>query len=532
MCRACDDANPRRCPSSSGPLRSARDRSSYAAKKAAGLTKPRRTHGPSIGNDVKGGMDGAGAAHQPPTVDELNQMISEVQHAYQGSYGSVDDVDAYSAMIDKYGSREGAVTALGSAIAERAEMHAGTTAAEVEAIQADMEERLKVGTAEMEARLGAAKNKAAIEANMEAVLVARIAGDNDKAEALKEGYWPLAHERDAIFKDPQYLELRQLQQDIQDHRKGLVGDKLRALADGYQKTLAEVRPMGGDMTFHERSAKNAAAAFNKAAQFYPTDWIEASNSRPAAIAKIVKTRAHYSEGARQVTRKKVLSERLYFAGGDTDLEQENSLWTEYERTPDKDDWGDKAYIRREFEVHTKQYDWQGGPRGRGWTEHESSTPERQVWRRPKYEMKELASERIAEITTNVDSTGFREGDTLTRVATHELGHRFQSVVPGISTLEHQFIARRTTLSDGEREAKVNVSGGKKAETGYADSFPLAYTGRVYEGSAFTEVLSTGAESLFAGEEGGLVGGGRYHRDDDMRSFILGLMASAHRPAKA
>ncbi|BDZ52620.1 hypothetical protein GCM10025867_48610 (plasmid) [Frondihabitans sucicola] len=361
MCRACDDANPRRCPSSSGPLRSARDRSAYAAKKAAGLTKPRRKHGPTAGHDVKGGLD-APAVKQPPTVEELNAMIAEVQHAYQGSVGVPEsDPEAYFAMIEKYGSREGAVVALGTAIAERAEMHAGVTADEVEALQQANIERIKTETPEMTKRLRIDETRVEIARNHAALEEARRAGDETRAAELTAKYWELARVRDAAWKDPQYLELKELQNQAQNYRKGPVGDKLRSLADGYQKTLAEVRPMGGDMAFHERSTKKAAASFNVAAQFYPSDWIDASNSRPPAIAKIVKSRAHYFEGATQTTKKRKPVETLYFASADVDLSEDNGVYREYIPHPEKDGYGDRAWIRKDYDVHTKSGSWGTNP---------------------------------------------------------------------------------------------------------------------------------------------------------------------------
>ncbi|BDZ52615.1 hypothetical protein GCM10025867_48560 (plasmid) [Frondihabitans sucicola] len=158
------------------------------------------------------------------------------------------------------------------------------------------------------------------------------------------------------------------------------------------------------------------------------------------------------------------------------------------------------------------------------------------YRRPKTRLQTLDSERVPEILTNVDKATVSGVGDHQRVATHELAHRFQYTVPGIHEMEQKFIVRRTTLADGTREKPVNVSGGTSREIGYADSFPDAYMGRDYsygradKSDPGTEILSVGMESLFTGTQGGFVGAGRYNRDDECRSFILGILASAGRKA--
>jgi len=101
-------------------------------------------------------------------------------------------------------------------------------------------------------------------------------------------------------------------------------------------------------------------------------------------------------------------------------------------------------------------------------------------------------------------------------------------MPELVSLEESFIRRRTTRSDGTRERQVNVNGGKKMEAGWADSFPSAYMGRHYTDGKAHEVLSVGMESLFGGHTGGFVGAGKYERDDECRSFVLGLLAGVRR----
>lgn len=125
------------------------------------------------------------------------------------------------------------------------------------------------------------------------------------------------------------------------------------------------------------------------------------------------------------------------------------------------------------------------------------------------------------------------------VGVHEFSHRVEDVVPGVITIEEQFLERRTTdPATGEKEPLLPLPGGKpwgEPEVARPDNFVTAYIGREYPSVRyspnFTEVLSMGSEALFAGEHGGLVGTGRFARDDDMRATILGIHAAVGRPVQ-
>ena len=118
-----------------------------------------------------------------------------------------------------------------------------------------------------------------------------------------------------------------------------------------------------------------------------------------------------------------------------------------------------------------------------------------------------------------------------RVGVHEMAHRFQHVIPGVTELEHEFLRRRTTdPATGRREALVDLGVGMAGERARPDAFASAYIGKEYSDSNATEVMSMGMESLFTGTHGGLVGAGRYAADTDMRAFVLGVLATAGRSA--
>ncbi|NJJ37833.1 hypothetical protein [Paenibacillus apii] len=105
------------------------------------------------------------------------------------------------------------------------------------------------------------------------------------------------------------------------------------------------------------------------------------------------------------------------------------------------------------------------------------------------------------------------GTSLERVAIHELGHRFESIIPQLLELEHEFYARRTA---GE-ELQWLGPGYDKAEMSRFDRFVNPYMGKDYGGEAF-EFLSMGFEGLFALSFD-------LSKDTDFEEFILGVLAS-------
>lgn len=320
--------------------------------------------------------------------------------------------------------------------------------------------------------------------------------------------------------------------------------ELRALADGYLRALADVRHTGGRLRWHSRSAKKAVAAFDEAACVFPSDWIDGSNDGRPPVVKINKSRAHYSHGHQEVTRRRVQVAYRFCYDSEEELQTAKakaacSPWEDVVETPDAT-WGSsefKAETRR-FEVYV---DYSGEPpdpdrppRGRGWVLHsftDQDGEDRRVWRRPKLQMETVAVESVPELRTNL-AIQVMEGRSPTfAISAHELVHRFEATNPDIPRMESWFLERRTAgeelsrIYPGRRE--------KRPEVGYRDNLVDHYMGRVYETDRHFEVLSCGVESLFGGHFGGLVGahgdGTRYHADEDMRAFVLGTMAVANRP---
>lgn len=522
MCRAKTDAAFRRCPCSYGALRSQKDRARAAAKRAAGttLTKTTTRHGGGAGVDA----DSAPAGPSAPSAQELRALGEQV--SIDLANGWDEDVDGWKEFQAKYGTSEQAIVALGNGVAQRAEMHAGVTSADVDEHFRAMEREVATLQEDFQKRHD-------FDGVTAALVKRRALYDDNKDETFeqyRQAVAPLYEKHRIAREDPAYIRIQELRQAIHSPQSGEGGAMLAKLRDGYLTALAEVRPLGGEINFHAKTKDDAREAFQRAAQVFPSDWLDKSNATPLPYARISKRRAHYSSGKRIAKKKRVPIESKVFAAEDMDMTIYNHPGKEYVRDPSGDGYGDRLWIEREYNLAPKS--WSTGeyikPKNMaGWEEftHYGQTG----WRKPKFKLEEVSAERIPEITTGgarreLDDNGYNS------TAVHELGHRMQHAVPGVYRAEHQFRTRRTTLADGTQERKVNVSGGAKGETGWADSFVDAYTGRDY-GHGFTEVISTGGEALFAGRFGGLVGAGPAHRDDDMRSFVLGLFAGAGHPKK-
>lgn len=115
-------------------------------------------------------------------------------------------------------------------------------------------------------------------------------------------------------------------------------------------------------------------------------------------------------------------------------------------------------------------------------------------------------------------------------ACHEMMHRMERTVPGLVGAERAFLRYRAK-GTGYDPLYPNYAG-KDAPEGYADSFPRAYAGRIYDTPypyAF-EVMSVGVEHVFYGNTGDLSGeddreGALPSADREYRGFVLGALAS-------
>lgn len=495
----------------------------------------------------------------PHDLAELNEQWRVYQEATNATARE---------LTEKYGSIEQASTALGASVAARAEAHAGITAESVRTgmaarynqlrreFEQKVEKERELGVRareELLARTEAARaevreadqalSRAGIGDSeaMNRYLSATVALDKAKAEVR-------ADTSSVVYEFEQYS--RELSTDrlvlssgVDDQAK----QEMRALADGYQQALGEVRDMGGGTyTWHERSKKEAKVAFNETAEVFPTEWVEHSENHRSGspIAKVQKSRAHYSGGHVEKIRKRVHKKNIRETYNDY---EERALQLEYQGDPARelrlvniDEYNTKRWEVLHYETRSYLGEGYDPPRGRGWKKHayiDYLGEEQDTWRRPKYEMETVEAVAVPEIKT---SEGYamvtgRSGTFAT--ATHEMSHRFEATVPGISDLEQAFLQRRTTDPDTGQRTMFRIYP-RRNEYAYSGGFVSNYMGKRYlnndgsENRTYHELLSTGTEGLFGGNHGGLVGvggDGTQHRSDhDMRAFVLGVLASAGR----
>lgn len=109
-------------------------------------------------------------------------------------------------------------------------------------------------------------------------------------------------------------------------------------------------------------------------------------------------------------------------------------------------------------------------------------------------------------------------------AVHELGHRFETTVPGLAALEQRFYERRTAGEPTQKlSSLVPGHGYRSNEVSRPDDFFDPYAGKVYPDKYF-EVFTMGMEGTAMRAGRGKVGEARYI-DDDHAAFILGALVT-------
>ncbi len=503
-----------------------------------------------------------------PGTPAHDEAVADVHRKAAELAAARERWDEARAVVDDMGGPEAVSTLVGQAVACEAERRAGVTAAEIAEHKTVLEAALTTRVAQatqakekaaaalhaMDPQRRETPERKAFDAHM---ATAQQAGDPEAWKARREQLYaavkasPVEKAYEQTYRDYSGLcgQASDAAQELRTLRDDWMTGKLRDLSGAYTSVLAETRELGGDVAFDAKSAKKAREAFQTAAQVYPSDWIEKANAQTAPLVKIGRSRAHYSHGHQQVTKKKVPVAdcwRIDTDDLDADYYKDSARATWRDLTDEETEnhgrpsVGEVLRMREEWDVEhvsswrpfdpdrppTKDKAWQM------WTSPDDATDRR--WRRRRTTMKEVESRAVPEVITNQEGASNIVGthDGLYSVSTHELAHRMEYTVPGITRLESAFLERRTTNEDGERQPLVALFGGKKhggrQEVARPDGFVNAYIGKEYPGERAHEVLSMGMQCLFSGNDGGLVGAGRYGSDTDMRAFILGALACASR----
>lgn len=439
---------------------------------------------------------GMGLEAERALIADINTAMGNVPAS------DADHAAARSRILARYGSFEQAVIALGHSVAARAEHAAGITAEQVRASWAQRAE----------------KSQAAVDEAKRLARNARTARELlDAATKAEEVAGPQLELREG--RDPQ------------------TRADLRRLADGYYAALSELREMGGQIDWHERTKREARDLFDEAASVYPADWIAASNAHTTnrrgesvgkPLARISKTRAHHHDGKTLKTRKKVVAEEYTTPSDSTLLAlkrygRSTNRFYEY-RPLTEEEQRANPHAAATHMVTKYEVCYVDNPVSKGWEWWTNpADPDEAMWRRPLTRMVTVSEEEVPEVTTNLVQQSVEGRPDGFAVAVHELAHRFEVAVDGLSSLEDEFLRRRTTDERGNREKLVRLYSGSR-EYAYPDSFPVTYMGKVYRHGSY-EIMSMGTQSLFGGDFGGLVGAGAYAADPECRAFVLGAMAA-------
>lgn len=427
----------------------------------------------------------------PDTSVQLNVLRQEIAEALRGTDPS-RKVAARAALERMYGSMDLAVTAAGALVQARADQIAGITGDEV---KASHDRRI-------------AESLAGLEAAKEALAAAGKRGDTVQTELLEE----LAESQDAL----------------KDAKAGIdpeTAEEMRRLIECRVAALEEIQPMGGSYRFAPESRGSLAKAIDDAARYYPTSWIEISNSGREMLA----TGEKRGEGHYQATKSLVVKETSRRVEtevfGPWDLPLTPDPWGDYAPTGEKGANGVELYSREAWIVAHEgtPRDSSGKPTtAEAWEEWIHPETGEVHWRHPETQTKAVGTKKVSVIGVGTTVPANVAGmDEYHPVAAHEQAHRYEAVIQDVMSLEDQFLTRRTTLPDGTLEPVQRYSSGVNVR---GDHFSEKYTGRRYADGA-TELLSTGMEGVFAGQYGGFLGIGGRLPDAELQNFVLGVLVS-------
>ncbi|ANE83440.1 hypothetical protein A7U43_28420 (plasmid) [Mycobacterium adipatum] len=521
MCRAVLDGG-RRCPCTRGDRRRAYQRMRYAARQAAAAAgapdpAPRDT-------------DGAEQADSITLQDRRSTTAAAIDSALVAlrdpDRSSDPDVhEAYLNAVLDHGAvvRDVAGQRIENTYAERG-LDDASVGAEATAVAAELEQ--------IEARWRETKSGSS------AYLTA------DGTSFTAEGATALDEARNAYAAAKMAVYRR-----AGDRSKEINEQRAQIAREIYYDELSRERSFGGpaaEAFVPSNTAKMTRAdraMFSATAALYPDDMVEHANNLGDMLAKRSKARAHYTAGARQLsrrTRTEVFDLRdameygrfrfNHFIDSPADMARgAGSIRDRYSaenafvpRTPDNE--------RKVGELVAQYND---SRRQHATIEYATAIPKDGG---EPYEVMYVKGPR-KRVTTEV--TGISAELTFSDASsmTHELGHRMEDRNPEISTATKAFLRRRTAGLAPERYARSEMT--------VADGFADRYMGKDYAGTHHTELFSCGMEAVAHGRFGGLVGrpqvflpapGGlsiadraqRPKPDTEHLALVLGLLAAANK----
>lgn len=319
----------------------------------------------------------------------------------------------------------------------------------------------------------------------------------------------------------------------------------KALSASYVEVLSEIRPLGGELKAHPKSHFLAKRVFDKTvAKIYPATWLEASNNdENLPIFKISFSggvyKSPYSGTLRNVTGEIAMSDLIEVPvdkieetiaklteGGDEAWLEEPGIWD-----GDEEPVAGIRYYARLTEIK-KGKDDDGEnykPAGDHWffgyvPDGDGKLPEEKDWYCHGY----VIGSRKVGFSPTIDIPILNLDNEQNMAAYHEFIHHLQDRLSAtLLRMEMAFSRYRTTV-DGVRNPLVKEeddpalpSDRYVREGNFADT----YMGREYPFDRSLEILPTGAEAVFGGGYGGLMGFDDWNPDREHRNFVLGIFAT-------
>jgi hypothetical protein len=505
------------------------ERPSFSSVFAGSGLKTRRN--PVIGEEVV-------ASHSLKTIKDMRKearLLSRVLKTPGNHHGEYQSKE--------YREIEQRITRLGLALGAEAEKRAKFSMDVFKADIADIGNEL---TKAEQAHLRAVKEMEAAAETFRQAKRHSSAGDSSHPAGMRILYSRAKETEEEAYSA--YLNLQQLKASEAKRVEAIRQHAAERLSQAYASVVADIRPVGGFIGEHEFSESEPLELLRSTVgKNYPSDWLQASASAgPLVVAEtIFANRAKYS--AHQFypadpSTGHVVQES--FAG----LVEAESAVDLLDRMKDEGikihghgtsfDNGDRNYRfvefakREPFDPDIDLQDENGIPLGTGWKfGHVPRTvpgglhiPQEKVWYREPVNY----GRSVSTIFLAPESFDLRKREA---TAYHEFAHRIEDVVRNgvIEHLEEAFLVRRTTYADGTREELTEMQPGdgtlSGTELGRKGTFMMHYIGKEYLNHRSREVLSIGAEALFAGSYGSFLGiDGLHPADIDHRGFVLGVFA--------
>lgn len=561
MCRTSETSTPGRkslrCPAcSAGSQNRAYQKARYAAQKAQNAVNKGETHNvesiPSEGNVVS-----------LRDFEEVKKEARELSADMQTAFSSPLEVEStaqkmgYENADSMYADFERRSTLIGEQVGMQAENDVGF------ALPENLEERIEEIRNQKVSEVKEEYQKVAVVSSvMSSMPGNRIDARRLQTKIEERGYSSeeALHMVQGFNKEKgKYVET------LNKANKALppeLDEKLDDLSEAYLSRLKEIRDMGGEVEADYKTA-SLKKALTRSADIYPSDWIAMNNNYPLPLTvKSSSNGAHYSHMKEQTTvgyeprarQTHILQDgRVKEASAYGKILFTSPPGSAYAYTLDPHaqvmesvsavthpNPQDKKPTQHPSEISGNSLPSKNSADDWEWKEYSTVKPDGSLERKEGWVNIERKMTRTsyvdhysAELTIHKSDLGYKNIQAYDSSGRHELAHRMEDVVPGITELEAKFRERREVNEDGTPQ-KIQFVDSAYQHKGKPDNYVHGYIGKEYpaETDAYgrsmrsTEVLSVGVESLFSRRYGSLVGADKnVTADKDHRAFVLGILAT-------